>query len=177
MKQFNRYGPRISPRWQNNEGVAALRHRVQRLEEREEDVLRKQWRLEERERELVGVVEQVNAATALNEEVQGVLERTEAKIVAREAELLARERACITREDESRKREAASAMLDAQEAQRLVDAAAEWLVDHINKTQCDHACEIISAGEAAGHPSFALYYALTAYIIADCDCDRIEEDE
>lgn len=174
MKQFDRYGPRITKRWQSNDGVAALRHRVRRLEEREEDVLRKQWRLEEQEKQLANIVEQVNAATSLNEEVQSALERAEEKLVAREAVMLSRERACITREDESRKREAASAMLDVKEAQRLVDAAIEWIAKYMNENQCDHICEMVAAGEKDGHPTFALYYAIAAYMIATCDCEEEE---
>lgn len=174
MRQFDRYGPRISSRLQANDGVAALRHRVRRLEEREEDVLRKQWRLEAREKELEGIVEEVNAATTLNHEVQSALEAAEAKLVAREAELLARERACVDREEASRKREAASAMLDVQEAQTLVEGTTEWFANHMAGGGTDHFCEIVAAAEKAGHPSFAIYYSLAAYILDTCECEEEE---
>lgn len=156
----------------HNESVAALRHRVRALEAREEDVLLTAWRYDNKLANLEGVVEQVNAATLLNQETEAALKRAEEAIVGREAELMARERACLDRDAASRRREAASAMLDAEEATRLIEAAVDWVRKYMQEGDTDHLCEVLAAGEEAGHCSFALSFALTEYAVSVCDCQE-----
>lgn len=172
MRQFNRT-PRIRSYSERN----SLRFRVDRLEAREGDVLAKQWRIEEREKELAALIEQVNAATALNEATQEALKTAEEQLISREASLMARERACLEREEESRRREAAAAMLDQENATTQVLEAYEWVCKRLSaEPNSVHLCDVAADAENEGHSTFAVYWALSCYMISECTCED-DDDE
>lgn len=157
--------------------LAKAEHRVQRLEAREDAVLEKEWRLEERERKLAAVVEEVNAATVMNEERTEALTRLEERLCGMEASLIGRERACLEREEASRNREAASSLLDTENAASIIVEAGKWAREYVQDCGELHFCEVLTEGEKAGHPSYALAYALVSAIVSDCECDEWEDDD
>lgn len=185
MKQFNRYGPMIRSKVYGDGAIIAdlrrrlelAEHRVTRLEAREEDVIAKEWALQNREQELKKVVDEVNAATTLNIEREEALEALEARLCGMEAGLMARERACLAREESSRLREIASSLLDVEEAGKLVNEAVEWARKELADVREAHFCEVMRKGEEEGMPTFALAYALTAVILDECECSEWEDED
>lgn len=157
--------------------LARAEHRVQCLEDREQAVLEKEWRLEEREHNLAAVVEEVNAATALNNERTEALSRLEERLCGMEASLIGRERACLDRETVSRDREAASALLDTEGAAAIIAEAGKWAREYVRNEGELHFCEVLHEGEKAGHPCYALAYALVSAIVTDCECDEWEDED